>query len=374
MSDARARRIIAACAITLIGSHAARAQTVAEYAKRVDSLTRIWRVAVVDEARADSERVSRLPTDTIRVGNFVILSDPEHVQLAKATAAIISPELDRGYGAWASRMHAHMLVLRQPRQGPTTADGQPVVESGVAGPGGRVLMPSTSIATTDALGSAWLQKAEQFLSDDLDPDLRDWLGITLTSEPATARTLAQGRVELVLARSRVAHDCALGKHDACMQALGLVAVDDVPFTLFDATQRRGMIEWYSFVLQRRDPSAYSRCVQGGSDATCDSLVRSIPPEAVPKPVPGAVKKNLVRYALLLGGDGAFDRLAKSAGPISDRIAATARMPIDSVVSRWQSNVMSSQSSSTAIDATTALSSLFWACLCGALALRSSRWR
>jgi hypothetical protein len=355
-------------------SHAARSQTTAEYAKRVDSLTTTWRAAVAAQVRADSARVSRLPPDTLRVGNLVILSDPEHVELAKATAAIVSPELDRAYGAWASRMRTHVILLRHPTQGDVPADVQWIVESGIAGPGGRLLMPATSVASPDALQGAWLRKAEEFLSGDLDPELRDWLGMTLTSEPATTRALSRGRVDLVLARSRAAHACALGDHESCMQALELVVVNDAPFVLFDAAQRRGMIEWYSFALQRRDPAAYSRCVQHGLQATCDSLIRSIPANVVPKPVPPAVRANLVRYALMLGGSGAFDRLANAKGPIADRIAAAARLPIDSVVSRWQENVMSSRSASTAIDATTALSSLFWACLCGALALRSSRWR
>jgi len=373
MSKANVRRVLAACAIASIASRSVRAQSTTEYAKRLDSLTATWRAAVIAETRADSERVNGLPVDTVRVGNLVVLSDTEYVELAKNTAALVSPALDRAFGSWASRMRTHVLLLRR-RSGASMAEGHPPVESGVVGPGGRVLLSSTSIATADALKSMWLRIAEEFLSGDLDPEIRNWLMVTLTSEPATARTLAQGRVDLVLARSRAAHSCALGDHEACMQALGLVRVDDVPFALFDETQRRGMIEWNAFVLQRRDPAAYTRCVQGGNQATCDSLIRSIPANAVPQAVPAAVRQNLIRYALLVGGDGALDRLANTKGPIADRIAAAARMPIDSVVSRWHSNIMSSQNSSTAIDATTALSSLFWACLCGALALRSSRWR
>ncbi len=371
-------RSVVTCAIAFVcsqaHSQAARAQTTADYAKRVDSATTAWRAAVAAQARTDSERIRRLPSDTIRVGNLVILSDAESGELAKATAAIVSPALDRAYGTWAGRMRSHVLLLRRPAEGATAVDGEPLVESGVAGPGGRLLMPSTTIASTQALSGSWRRKAEEFLYGDLDPEVRDWLSITLTSEPATPRMLAEGRVDLVLSRSRVAHDCALGNREACSQALGLVAVDDAPFTLFDASQRRGLIDRYSSILQRRDPALYSRCVQGGSEATCDSLVRSIPADAVPRATPAPVRANFVRFALLLGGDGAFDRLATTKGPTSDRIAAAARLPIDSVVGRWQTDVMSSQSSSTAIDATTALSSLFWACLCGGLALRSSRWR
>jgi hypothetical protein len=351
----------------------ASAQTVAQYAKRVDSLAAIWRAAVALKVRADSERVHELPADTIRIGNLVVLSNAAYADLAKAAAAAVSPALDRRYGSWATRMRQHILVVRPPRQrrieGDTTA-----IETGVVSADGSLRWVSSIYATRDALAAAWLRKAEQYLTQDLDPPFREWLGVPIPVRPMTARGLVSGRVDLVLSRSLVAHECAVGTPGACARVLGLEPVDDPAFTLFDQRQRLDMIEWYSFVLQRRDPARYTRCVSGGSQATCDSLVRSIPQDAIPKPASPAVRLNFVQYALMLGGDGAFDRLATPSGNVSDRIAAAARMPVDSVISRWQSNLMQSPSSSTAIDAVTAISSIAWACVCGALALRSSRWR
>jgi hypothetical protein len=363
---------IAALCVSLASS--APAQTVAEYTKRVDSLAAVWRAAVGVQARADSVRVHALPSDTIRVGNLVVLSDQPHRDLAKETAEIVSPRLDRAYGAWATRMRAHVLVVRAPTLRLQADSGN--VESGVVGPDGRVWMNATLSPTTDALAASWTRKAEEYLTRDLDPSLRDWLGIPfpIPSEPTTSRALSAGRTDLVLSPSQVAHECALGRPTACLQALNLVPVADPAFTLFDKRQRMAMIEWYSFVLQRRDPGKYQRCMSAGREATCDSLVRAIPLDAVPKPVPPSVRLDFVRYALVLGGDGAFDRLATPSGTVADRIAAAAKTPIDTLVSRWQANLMSSRSASTAIDATTAISSILWACLCGALALRSSRWR
>jgi hypothetical protein len=372
MCERRSWRAGAACLVATFAAQTALAQSTVEYAKRVDSLTAVWRVAVAAQVRADSERVRRLPLDTIREGNLIVLSDSAYATLAKATAAIVSSELERSYGSWAARMRTHILVVRRPARR-WVVDDSSTVESGVASADGRVLMPSSTFASTEALSAAWRRQAEVALSSDLTPALREWLGVATRSDPVTARTLAAGRVDLVLSRSRAAHDCALGTIASCSRALDLVAVNEPAFTLFDERERRDLIQWYSFVLRLREPSKYARCT-AGQQAACDSLIRSMPADVIPRPVSPAVRLNFVRYALLIGGEGAFDRLANTEGTVADRVAAAARMPIDSAVTRWQANLMSSASSSTTMDAATAVSSLFWACLCGALALRSSRWR
>jgi hypothetical protein len=348
------------------------AQTVAQYTNRVDSLASVWRAAVALRMKADSDRVHALPADTIRVGNLVVLTDAAHADLAKTAAERVSPELDRRYGSWATKMRQHVLVVRSTER--QSSNDTTAIETGVVTPDGSLRWVSSAYPTTDALVAAWSRKAEQYLTQDLDGPLRDWLGASIPVQTVTARALASGRVDLVLSRSEVAHNCAIGKQGGCARVLGLVPVDDPAFTLFDQRQRLDMIEWYSFVLQRRDPGRYARCVSGGHPATCDSLVHSIPPDAIPKPASPAVRLNLVQYTLMLGGDHAFDRLANPSGSIADRIAAAAKMPVDSVIGRWRSNLMDSPPSSTAIDAMTAISSLAWACVCGALALRSSRWR
>jgi hypothetical protein len=107
---------------------------------------------------------------------------------------------------------------------------------------------------------------------------------------------------------------------------------------------------------------------------CDSLVHMIPRDAVPAATSPDVRRSLVRYALKIGGPGAFDRFATTDGTASERIAAAAKIPTDSVIGRWRTALVESQGSPTAIDLETAISALCWAAACGALALRSSRWR
>ena len=96
-------------------------------------------------------------------------------------------------------------------------------------------------------------------------------------------------------------------------------------------------------FRRSDPGQYTHCTNGHFQATCDSIVRSIPLDAIPSPVPATVRRSLVRYALMTGGPGAFDRLASAEGTISDRLAAVSRIPTDSLVRRWQQALVDSQS-------------------------------
>ena len=135
-----------------------------------------------------------------------------------------------------------------------------------------------------------------------------------------------------------------------------------------------MIERNATRFRRTDAAQYSRCTIAHVQAVCDSIVRSIPLDAVPSPTPPSVRRSLVRYALMTGGSGAFDRLASGDGTVSDRLSVVSRMPIDSLVRRWQQALVASRATSTAIDVETATSAILWAAACCALALRSSRWR
>jgi hypothetical protein len=99
----------------------------------------------------------------------------------------------------------------------------------------------------------------------------------------------------------------------------------------------------------------------------------IPVDVIPLPTSPMLRESLVRFALAVGGPGAFERFA-AADSLTARLEGAARMPVDSLVARWRAKLVAARSTSTAIDMTTALSSLFWVGVCACLALRSSRWR
>ncbi len=158
----------------------------------------------------------------------------------------------------------------------------------------------------------------------------------------------------------------------CSQALGIDPVEDPAFEMFDAPQRLALIRNYYDLLRRANPLRFDRCV-AGSQASCDSVAREIPEDVIPRPTAPDVRQSVVSLALEIGGDGAFDRFVAAGSPKS-RIEAASRLPADSVVGLWRTAFLDTRHQSTAIDAETALSAVAWAALCGALALRSSRWR
>ncbi|HEY9228697.1 MAG TPA: hypothetical protein VIP11_18725 [Gemmatimonadaceae bacterium] len=365
------RTAVSALIVSAALSSPSAAQTVAEYTRRVDSLGAAWRAAALKPPPLASEgpRVGTL-ADTVREGHFVVLVDSNLADLARRAAAIVNPKLDRAYGVAAAGLRMHTFVLRR-KIGST--DSTQLV-SGIQGRNGELRFASGEVRESRALAGSWQAKAEELITQDLEPSVREWVGAPVPSEPATERIIANGRVHLVLAGARSASDCANGRLDRCAQALGLVATSDPIKTLYDETEQRGMIERYAHVLRKMDEPKYGRCINENRQATCDSLLRAIPVGAITTSVPAVVRQNFLHYALFIGGDGAFDRLSAAKGTVSDRIAAAARVPTDSVIHGWYETLMHSPSSSTAINMTTVVSSIFWALLCGALSLRSSRWR
>lgn len=351
----------------------ARAQSVDEYTRRVDSVGRIWRASATPTASAPADPqsvVASTPStiDTVRVGHFVVFTDPALAPLARRAAEEIGSSLDSAYGRFASELEKHPLRLRRRPPGDTT-----VVETGFAD-GTAVRMGSTSFANPHDLAVTWRRKAEELVTLALDTRARTWLAAVVPSEKATERDFAKGRVELVLSGASSASDCAAGNMDRCKQTLELVPVADPAFAHYDATARRGLLQRFASQLRRADEPKYLRCMDETRVAVCDSLLRSIPLDAVPRPLSPAVRQSFLQYVFLLGGSGAFERFASDTGSIADRVASSARLPFDTVVARWQHAVIDASGTSTAVDAMTVVTSLAWACVFGALALRSSRWR
>lgn len=359
-------------ALVLAPMRDVRAQSVEEYLRRVDSVGRIWRASSVaaPAATVDSEPAgpATRTIDTVRVGRLVIFTDSALVPLARQAAQVIGSSLDSAYGRFAAELEKHPLALRRRR-----ADDTSVVATGFAD-GNAVRMASTTLAIAQDLANAWRRKAEEVVTLAMDERARTWLATVVSSEKATEGVLVNARVELVLSTASSASDCARGKLDRCKQTLELVPVADPAFVHYDEETRRGLLRRFASQLRRTDEPKFLRCTDENQLPVCDSLVRSIPLDAVPRPLSPAVRQNFLQYVFLVGGPGAFERFASDTGSIGDRMARTARLPLDTVVARWQNTLVHARGTSTAVDAMTVLTSLAWTCVLGALALRSSRWR
>jgi hypothetical protein len=361
------RLAIAACAV-LTAASSAQAQSVAEYRARVDSLAKIWRPLNAAESKREATRPAELPAESLRAGNLIVRSDTATDRLARAAAARLAPLVERAYGASSALLLRHPLVI-------ASTDNRQVaaVVTSITDSTGQRTLRSSVYPNVDAVLDSWARKIEQVMLDQAGPAARDWVGLAIPLDAPRAQDWTDARIALLFAGSKGTRDCADGNVPRCVQVLGLSETENPIFTFYDASERRALIRSYNQVLRKADPARYDRCMRDDSPAACDSVAELIPSDAVSLPAPASVRLSLVRFALQEGGAGAFDRFL-AAGSRRARIEAAARMPVDSVVRQWQETISDTHATSTAIDLTTAVSSLLWAGACAALALRSSRWR
>lgn len=363
--------VVVGITMLIAGGTGACAQTVAEYSRRVDSLGRVWQVEQRAEHARDTVRVRALPSDTIRVGQLVVLADSAHVQLARATAERLAPLVKQRFGSFADRLGRSPIVLRTQL---VKAGDEDMVESGVVDSRGALQALTLEPANPKQLVRSWQYKIASVLSADLPPEIRGWLGAGLAPTAPDRSTWHQGRVALALSGTLASRECAAGAVARCVQALGLAPVPDPAFALFDAAGRQRMIADERRALRDDDSTTFDHCVRANQYAACDSIARSMPPELVPMALPGSARSTVLEYALVKGGRGAFDRMIGTPGEIRARLEASSGESADSLVSQWRAAVMDAPENAPSLDGETAISSLLWAALCGGLALRSSRWR
>jgi hypothetical protein len=363
--------LLAAALVVLslsFAGNAADAQSTSEYAHQVDSLAHIWQAATTTVA-AKAAAANAMPASTIHVGPINVRADSQWTALARTVTEKLAPAVSHAYGKFSWRLGKYQFVLRN-KGG---VDEVPSVLSGIVDSTGRERLRGSDYSTSHDLYSSWQRKAELVIADEMGPSVQSWIRADIPIDAPTQATWSEARVSLILSQTPASADCVHGRIDRCVQILGLVEVADPAFALFNAASRVNVIERWSPLLRRANTKQYDRCTVAKVEAACDSLVRTMPPDVVPLPVPPVVRQSFVRYALMIGGAGAFDRFMAQSSP-RQRIEAATKLPADTVVARWRDTILDSRSSSTAIDMETGISALAWAALCGALALRSSRWR
>lgn len=346
------------------------AQSVAEYRREVDSLGREWHAAVAVKVESDSAQLKMLPGDSVRVGHLLALTEPAHEAVARDVLARLAPEVDSAYGNSARYLAERPFVLRSS----STSNSARVVATGIADSTGIVRLMSLDFNEAAPLTNSWRHKIDEIMTGTVGAEFSKWLRAPIPTETPSADTWTDARIQLVLANSVVAQRCVRGSVDACLKAFSLVPVDDPAFTFYDETQQRDILQHNGYLLRRSNPDAYDRCMEKRDQTACASLLRTIPPDAIPLPVPSSLRQSLVQYALMVGGSGAFDRLAAANGSPADRLQSAAKMPLDSLVRGWRTTIMQTRSNGNALDFGTAIASIAWAGLFAGLSLRSSRWR
>lgn len=293
------------------------AQSPAGQQRIVDSLAAHWemaarRIALFD----DSVKAVRLANDTVLAPPLRILAEPGLGELARSAGGIGADTVMAVAGAAAGRLEDVFLVLR--RDETQARRAQPIVvrvleSSGKEGISGRVAADSIELANMMA------ELALAALSATLNEDFRAWVHQPVRWDSMPTGAWASSRMNLISMETDAARRCFQRDLAACRSVLGLT---------FESED-----DWHA-----------------------------------------GLRGALTRVALQMGGPRAYERLLTAGGSPPEQLAFTANAPLDSVISQWHARVRYARLPSQDMSSEIATMSLFWILVCGALSLRSTRWR
>ena len=396
MSDPRARRamrsgrafVITACLALPLP---ALAQSVIDARRELDSLMPELTAAraAFDSARRTRTRAPAMIA--IERGYLRLRVESSIASMMSGAAVQASASIGRLFGDRASLASASVIVatvdsvitrdrrratIRIRRLDPDTTS---ITGAGLrrAGNAERVIAIGAPDETEAAVTIALEAVASVPLHALLDDGLRLWFRTALPATIESREELENVYIDLTTASTELSRRCLAGDVRQCSQVLGLEPIGDPIVEAYTAVDRRRLVQ--SDVERLRSPAKaaeFDRCVTGLDDGACIARLRERSPESLVSTYSTtATRRSFARWALEVGGDGAYARLQSSAGrPLSERFGVAARMPADSVIASWHAHVMSGRPARPAIPPLGALATVLWIGACGALALRSSRWR
>jgi hypothetical protein len=337
--------------------------TIARLQHRADSLLGSWRDAQRLADVTDSLELVRASagSDTIAVGALRIIANPSPLPLREA-AARAWPAIDSLYGSAASELTEHPYIIRA--VDPDTSVRRPVLHVGLELP-----WDLDARATTNHLLAT-------VTPPRFDQALADWLGAALRPERRQDAS-TDVFLQLVTAPSRAVRSCFLGDISRCEDVLQVGDSAGLLERWYETPAEREALVTESFAYYfARGTTAPSlqRCRQHHDDA-CTTLLRSLPPGALPRPLAHNARLLLVREALRAGGRDAYRRLvANPSSPLGIRLASAADLPLDSLVVRWRDRALAARPAPLTLPWWATIAALAWTVVFGVCALRSSRWR
>src|SRR5205814_1413562 len=240
---------------------------------RAESLLRTWQQAVTIANLADSLERERATSgrDTIAVGALRILTNPSPLPLRQA-AALAWPAIDSLYGSAAEDLAERPYVIRA--ADPDSNARRLVLHVGVEVPWDLDLRATTMLLLTTVPVAP------------PDRALGDWL--TGRLRPAIHPREDRGVVylEFVTAPSQATRACFLGDIGRCIDALGLGDTSHLLERWYpSAAERRAIVSqsFADFFNHGDNVQPFRECM-AGRDASCTTLLRSLPPGALPKPL------------------------------------------------------------------------------------------
>ena len=364
--------LLFACAALMARGPLLAAQEVRAQEARVDSLRMAIRRAEANErAFHDSVNLAMTRLDTLVVPPLRLLVTSDLRSRTSRVAAPVAAKLARRLGSEAAQLSKDWIVVKPARYSNTDT-----LTLSIRYEGNDRLVEQLWGSVHDSTLSDWIFRvsAELFERRMLGPSLLAWTGNRAASALDTVTTAhwASLRLDLVSASEAVVRRCYDGDIGACLTALELKPTKDPVAEWYDASGRRAYVERNDWAARQASREQSERCI-AGDDASCIAVMRIMFRRSQPRPALYN-RITLVQTAMALGGSGANGRLLNSTGQPSERLAAVARVPVDSVVRVWLDRTRSARIASDAMSLPIAVSSLAWILACGAMALRSSRWR
>jgi hypothetical protein len=268
------------------------------------------------------------------------------------------------FHGWNVRLHAdsvsgkmvHMISLRDP-----------------AGVGRSV---SEVDPTPTALADAIIARTGMIAGRLTDTAFRAWLGNDGLVDMHRPNDLDWTATWMDVAGTpnRLVSSCVAGDTRACAIALDLASAPAPFHDWYTPGERDTMaIEWVRGYGHVPPPSAHA-CVYGASHPACDSVLLDPSGPHLDSPLAGSPRRILTELALAIGPPGALSRLIQSTGNPSQRLAAVAGIPTDSLIGLWRHNVFANHRAADVTSISALVAALLWSALLALLAFRSSRWR
>jgi hypothetical protein len=386
----RFRRIATAIIVSALLPSVVVGQSVDDARRQLDSL-----LPELRDAKAAFEAIR--PTKAIAVGGVSVNRGHLHlrvdssiVALAERAAVQATASLDRTFGEHAPLAAMYTFTVMLDSVGPArarkatlrilrtqTEELSPRGAARRAGDSERVVTMESEEETVALLAGALDAVAAAPLHASLDDKLRLWFRFPLPAMPESREQLENLYVDLTTASTELSRRCLAGDLRRCRQVLGLDAVDDPIVDAYTAVDRRRFVAAAPERLRVAARAAeYDRCVVDGDDAACIARLRDLPSESLTSAYSTtALRRSFARWVIQLGDAGAYGRLRTAVdSPLPDRFGVAAGMPLDSAVASWRAHVIAGRPMQPAIPPLNAVATILWVGACGALALRSSRWR
>lgn len=377
MSDLR---LVALFAIAVGSPVLARAQDARTYERRLDSLQVVARLAqLVIRDIDDSVRLEALRLDTVRERGITILAERHLSAFARQVIQLTLDSLGPRAATALPRISRNSFALREyhantaweiERMRSQQLPSDVVLT--LLTPRGNELRSWRGPKTVPGVASAFKDHILRVLFLDGDRAFALWMGNRFPKDSLTTADWMGYRLSLVSSPTAVSRKCYAGDIGACAVVLDLTPVEDPVIDWYDPETRRNAVRAIRNTAEQQNNLQFLRC-RAGSDSACVSVLRRLPPGQLAMPLQAGNRIGFVTMALMMGGEGAAQRLLEGGTP-AQRITAAARVSMDSLLRTWQQNVQSARAPSRDLSPGIALLSVAWILGLGALSTRSSRWR